>query len=336
MTAALFLAPTVLSADIPEIARLFDARWTAECYALGGMPNFSFKAFYGAIPIAIRVCNNEYTSRSHLEFELDVLLQLARMKFPFCAQLVRGRNGHYIQTWNSYPVIATTYIDGHSLATGPMNSATLISVGATIGRLTSALASVRQSGHEDDTFRCRSERLLRRMADVIHIIGWPVDVRALWVIWERESNALLADRTVDELVVSHTDLWPPNMIATRSGIACVDFDDLALAIRTLDLASGLAELAVNSRGRIRAARAEAMLRGFLVNGSLDEEQEIEELVAGIQCSYAAWLACDATHGLPFSGSQHYLRRLHRLAEPASRERLRAELRTALSRARASV
>ena len=88
------------------------------------------------------------------------------------------------------------------------------------------------------------------------------------MVWERESEVLIGGRALSELAVTHTDVWPPNMIATESGVTLVDFDDVAFGPPTLDLASALAELAIDDSGAADLGRTKAMLHGYTSNGNL--------------------------------------------------------------------
>ena len=57
---------------------------------LGGMPNVTFKAWTPDCALAIRVSNVEYTTRQHLEFELEVLRYLEKIGFNKCPGLRTG------------------------------------------------------------------------------------------------------------------------------------------------------------------------------------------------------------------------------------------------------
>jgi Phosphotransferase enzyme family len=177
-----------------------------------------------------------------------------------------------------------------------------------------------------ETYQYRSERLLRRMEVVMRKLAWPVDMGFLWRVWERESNVLLGSTPPSDLVVTHTDVWPPNIIVSTSGLTLVDFDDVAFASRSFDLSSALSEFVVEDSGMAIPNRAKAILQGYGTGSGIQiAECDVEQLVAGICCSYIAWLACNAGHGLDFLSSVHYLRRIERLDEPDVYFRLCSDL-----------
>jgi Ser/Thr protein kinase RdoA (MazF antagonist) len=336
MSDRLFKSPAVFPHDWPDIAGKFEAYCNRNSRFLGGMPNVTFKAWRGEEALAIRVCNIAYTSRRHLDAEVAVLLFLESVQFGKSPSLTAGFDGRYVQDWRQHPVIAMAYIEGTPVEGPPFSESLLVSVGRTVGELTSALKSFPLKLGEEETYRARSERLLSRMGPVVMAIDWHVNMDFLWNIWRQESGILLGDISVSQLQVAHTDVWPPNLIRTMSGVSLIDFDDLALATPMLDIASAVAEFVVDDDGHASEANAEAMLYGFVQSGCSLPTDSVEQLVAGVLCSYVSWLSIDATHGMPFERSQHYYKRLKHLARPENRTQFRTQLARAAVRAISSL
>lgn len=327
----LFSRPHIEEEDFAEIASLFGARCLERWPVTGGMPNVTFKAYTSNGALAVRVCNVGYTTRQHLDFELEVLRYLESVGFKKCPRIVPGRDGNEIQWWRHYPVIAMRFVDGERLETLSLNSSLVTAAGQTVGELTLALGGMRPVLRLMESYQYRSQRLLKHMRSVVGAIGWPVDLDFIDYMWERESEVLIGGRLLAELVVSHTDVWPPNMIVTDRGVILVDFDDVALAPPTLDLASALSEFAVDDLGAADMRRMSAMLKGYINDESLPlTAKDLDEVVAGICCSYVTWLACDASHGLKFQESGHYYSRLKRLADQDVYLELRSRLELAMT------
>jgi Ser/Thr protein kinase RdoA (MazF antagonist) len=326
MQPSVFRRPRVYDDQLPEIASLFDAKYRQQQPPMGGLPNVTFKAWRSDCALAIRVCNDDYTTRQHLRFELDVLRYLHDLGFSKSPVVVAGMDGQELQSWHGYSVIATRFIEGPSLEMVPRSSSLLAAVGETTAELAIALRKMRPKAQEAETYRFRTERLLRRMGSIIEHVGWPVDVRFLWEVWGRKIDVLLQGKGLDELVVAHTDIWPPNILMSESGLLIVDFDDVALATPLLDLASALSEFAIEDSGTLDLASAAPLMGGYVrENGERLANSDFNELTAGICCSYITWLACDSCHSLDFHHSQRYYQRLVRLLDDNASRRLYADL-----------
>jgi Ser/Thr protein kinase RdoA (MazF antagonist) len=328
-----FVAPTVRDSDLDSIAELFSAR-CADTVFLGGLPNVTFKAMTTSGAIAIRVCNTEYTPSRHLEDEVAALLYLARAGFKQCPRLIQGRDGRYVQQWREHTVIATSFVDGVLVSQLAFTPDLMRSIGALVGNLTSALDGFRLAKEPQSTYEVRTERLFERIDSIGSALGWPVDFGFIRNVWDRESRLILGQLGSQELRPAHTDVWPQNLLQASDGLYLIDFDDLAMANSLLDLASALSEFVIDDEGEASVPRAAAMIAGFLSRcRRVVTRQNIDELVAGICCSYASWLACDAAHGCDFEYSERYYRRLERLSRIEFRSVLLDQLSEATETAR---
>lgn len=326
-----FKAPFVTDSDLLEIALLFATRCMEHPRILGGLPNVTFKALTDRGPLAIRVCNDDYTSRQHVDYEVAALLHLREAGFIQCPQVLPALNGSYVETWRGYPVIGMSFVSG-GVVSANCAPEVLVSIGEMVGDLTRALADFHPDVGLELSYRARGERLLSRMRETAHLINWPIDVDFLQEVWDRESDVLLRGLSPTGMASCHTDVWPQNVIRTREGVTLIDFDDLALANPLLDLASAIAEFVVDDDGRADTTATVALIRGFLKTRQSLVESDLDEILAGVLTSYISWLACDATHGCTFSYSARYLARLRRLALPEARRDLKSKIARATDRA----
>jgi Ser/Thr protein kinase RdoA (MazF antagonist) len=319
-----YTRPSINHQDAIVIARLFGAEVVSGDAFLGGLPNVTFAASSRAGDIAIRVCNTDYTTPEHVFLEVDVLSFLENQGFTKVPKLIMGTNGKFVQSWQSHRVVATHFIEGERLDRIRPTSTLLRDVGRIVGDLTCALRRYPvETVDSMHTFRNRSEKILARMNDVTFGDGWPELRSDLRIAWDRESKILLNSSSVNPYALCHTDIWPPNVLTTKAGLAIIDFDDLALATDLLDLASCLAEFAVEDSGHLEIAAASEILHGFAASGRSFEER-CSEIVAGIKCCYVTWLAIDSCHGQDFERSRHYYARLMRLESQAVRSRMARE------------
>ena len=331
MQPPVFRRPKVDDAELAEIASLYGAKCHQMQPSMAGVPNTTFKAYRHDCALAIRVCNDDYTTSQHLRFELDVLRHLQDFGFSKCPVVVPGVDGKEIQSWHGHSVIAARFIEGPTLESVPRSPSLLAAVGETTAELAVALQAMRPNPEDAETYRFRTERLLRRMGSVIEHVGWPVNVGFLSEVWSRKSNSLLQGLSLDELVVAHTDIYPPNILMADSGLVIVDFDDVALATPLLDLASALSEFAVNDSGALDMGSAVPLIGGYIRrSGERIADLDFDQLAAGICCSYVTWLACDSCHFLEFRQSEHYYRRLVCLLDNSAYRHLHTDLRYAVN------
>jgi len=156
---------------------------------------------------------------------------------------------------------------------------------------------------------------------------WPINAGWLRDVFETEYVRLHGRKSL-----CHTDVWPPNVILSNGVAFIIDFDDLALTDPILDLASCIAEFAIVESGIVIEDAARAIFTGYLQSGLILHDQQIQDLVAGVCCSYASWLAMDSCHSVEFQNSAHYLTRLKTLQDAPGRQLALAALSTALQKA----
>src|SRR5688500_4305824 len=88
---AVFDKPIVSPSDFDELAHKFLLRpIAARSRFLGGVPNVTIAVGSDEQQLAVRICNNGYTSVRHLELELSALDYLAREGFNLVPRLVVG------------------------------------------------------------------------------------------------------------------------------------------------------------------------------------------------------------------------------------------------------
>lgn len=317
-----FDRPDVRPADIPAIALLFGLTEPLEVEYLGGIPNATYRIASAGRTLAVRVCNNGYTSPEHLICELRTLRHLRRYGFDLAPEPVPGDDGELIQSWRGYRVVATAYIDGVAGDRIPLGVPECRQIGAAVARLGAALRGLDHGLSADESFRARSVRLLDGLAGHAPALGWPDEFAGVPGQFDRAMRALETAGPTGWYPAIHADIWPPNTLY-RDGtlVGLIDFDDLSHGPPVLDIAAVVCEFAFPEADALDEPLARAALAGFRAAGG-DLEPTADSpgasLTDAVEALCASWLAANALHQVPFAQSRSLAERLARLADPVSR------------------
>lgn len=324
-----FDKPIVSPSDFEELGKLFiaDAVSNRARY-LGGIPNVSIQVASANTQLAVRVCNNGYTSPAHLELELATLQYLNATGFAVAPIPIPGRDGQLVQEWHGYRAFATEFIEGRSADEVDITPAHCEHLGQLIAELTTRLRAFSHPVSPEVSYWSRSARLLDLLsADPIHE-AWDLDMSALHAQWRSARDDLRLLIPGDGFI--HTDIWPPNVLIVGERIVgIIDFDDMAWGPPFLDLAAAVGEFAVSSELELDGEKFGAMVSGFRAAGGIVGDREMEALLPAITVCYASWLACNALHQVPFLESVTYVERLVALQSRVVRSRFTRELKTAI-------
>ena len=321
-----FDKPLVLPSDVEEIMRLTGLGTPLTFRFLGGVPNVTIGTKTELGEYAVRVCNNGYTSEIHLECELSLLEYLESKDFPYSPRLVRNQEGVAIHIWRGYRVFAMRLIDGVSADNSNLNSEGHEQLGRIVGDLTGHLKNFIFPLPSSESFLNRSNRLLHDFSDNCNVVNWSFDSELVLGEWNQYMQACSEIFSKGADRVCHTDLWPPNVIVKNGNVmGIIDFDDLALAPPVWDIATTLAEFALNHDCSLDSCIASRILRGYFESHGCFSTLEAESLIPAMLGSSAAWLACNALHRVEFSSSELYYLRIVHFQKPRNQEALWEEI-----------
>jgi Ser/Thr protein kinase RdoA (MazF antagonist) len=320
-----FDKPIESSSEFSEMASLFtDHSSIHESVYLGEVPNVTLRVSAEPGPLAVRVYNNGYATDEHLALEIAYLHHLSKVECPGSPHIFDGLDGSTVQHWRGYRVIAMKLLPGNLADEVDVDPLNCYKVGAEIARLTCDLGEFEYSVSDDNSFWRRSERLLRKLSPDMAESVWGLDVDALAEQLEGASTfvrAMFAD-----VGLIPTDIWSPNVLIYNQRLSgIVDFDDMALGPRYLDIAAALSKFAAYSNLNLDNARFRPMIDGYRSEDGAFAVRVVDALVTGVVVCYVSWLACNALHGVPFVESAVYIDRLRVLQDSALRERFRTQI-----------
>lgn len=365
-----FDRPIIQAEEIPSIARLYGLTEPFDVAYLGGIPNVTYRvgaggaggrggaAGAGGSTLALRICNNGYTSPEHLRCELRALRHLQAHGYGLAPVPVPGTDGRFIQSWHGYRVIATAFIEGVAGDQVPLGAAECRQVGAAVARLGAALRGLDHGLPPAESFRARSTRLLDELPRHASALGWPGDFGGVAGQFDRAMRRLETTGPAGWYPAIHADIWPPNTIF-RDGtlVGLIDFDDMSYGPVALDIAAVVCEFAFPEADALDEELTRAALAGFRAAGGVldlpgaaapaDAGTGIaaptgaeagaaapagtgpgapapvgaapgEVLADAIEALCASWLAANALHQVPYPQSRSLAERLALLADPTGR------------------
>ena len=324
-----FDRPIIRSGQVREIAGFYGLVEPLEIGHLGGIPNVTYRVASAGRALAIRVCNNGYTSPEHLRGELAVLCYLRDNGFDLAPAPVPGTDGELVQHWRGYRVVATTFIEGVAGDQAPLGPAQCAQIGSAVARLGTALATLDHGLPSSESFRARSVRLLDGLAGHARRLAWPGDLGGVPAQFDRAMRALETAGPDGWYPAIHADIWPPNTIY-RDGtlVGLIDFDDLSCGPPVLDIAAVVCEFAFPEATRLDEPLARAALAGFRAAGGVLGPVETDTgrtltgaggtLADAIEALCASWLGANALHGVSYEESRSLVERLALLADPDRR------------------
>jgi Ser/Thr protein kinase RdoA (MazF antagonist) len=317
--------------DIGQIIRLFCMDLILGWRDVSGVPNVTvIVELFGGRSVVVRACNNGYTSVPHLAAEVDVLQYLASSGFPLSPRLVRGLNGDYVQAWRGYRVIAMEYIAGAESSASGMSLSTCSELGSAVGELSRKLEVCPVVLPDDESFVCRTEKLLESALSAQDWTPWPLSQRELARLWS-ECSGLFAEQGLATGLI-HSDIWPPNVLVDEelTLVGIVDFDDLATGPIVMEIAAAFGEFAVESPAMTFSRdRGAALTNGYRVNRNLTG-LEVNYFDTCVTVSYIGWFCCNLFHGADVAESMIYADRLKSLSSASVRDEFRLQLQSLLS------
>lgn len=329
-----FDRPTIQPGQLREIAARYGLAEPLEIEYLGGIPNVTYRVASPEHALAIRVCNNGYTSPEHLRCELGVLSYLRDNGFDLSPVPMPGTDGELVQHWQGYRVVATRFIEGVAGDRIPLGPPQCTQVGAAVAWLGTTLAGLDHGLPASESFRARSVRLLDEIAGRARALGWPGDLDGVPAQFGRAMLALEYAGPTGWYPAIHADIWPPNTIYRDGTLAgLIDFDDLSCGPAVLDIAAVICEFAFPEWNRLDAPLAEAALAGFRAAGGVlgppgggsvggpPGASAGDVLGNAIEALCASWLGANALHGVRYAESRSLRERLALLADPTGRAEL---------------
>lgn len=321
-----FDKPIVFLKDIPEIMLSYDVSAVIESKYLGGVPNVTYRVITPNEKLAIRICNHGYTSVDHLNLEIRLLEHLHSVGFRESPVPVRGKNGHYIQNWHGYRVIAMQLIDGVQGERIELTEEISHDVGRVLSQLRKSLNLFRNEIPSGETYIERGARLLNLLPETTRMMGWKIDVDEVIEQWNTACNRIEQYRERIPYGLIHTDVWPPNIICKDNRVVgVVDFDDWAYGPTLIDIAAPLVEFPWFYKLDFDERLAKSLFRGFFLHNGKISKQEEELLLVGMEMACASWLACNALHQMQLEESEIYLKKLHLFRENSTREMLASKI-----------
>ncbi len=320
-----FDRPHLADEDVLAAAGLFERSTPTGMRDISGNPNQTLVlTFADRPPLALRVCNNGYTSPAHLRLEVDVLRHLESAGFSHAPTLVAGLNGRDIQHWGRYRVIAMTALPGRPPTTDSISPHFCRQLGAVLARLTSALAVFAGRPPATEAFHARSLLQATGLEKNARTTGWTGEFGWIVDAW-RDADAVLLD-LADANSLIHADIWPPNVLQSGPDlIAIVDFDDMAIGPPVVDLVSALSEFAMFRPDlHINEPNARALLTAYRQVRPISA-REWDAARATMIALYASWVSQDALHGVPYDDTAVYVERLKLLVDPRTAATLQREL-----------
>jgi 4-aminobutyrate aminotransferase-like enzyme/Ser/Thr protein kinase RdoA (MazF antagonist) len=294
--------PTFTAADAERITReRYDRRARARALTSERDQNFLIGADDGASPLVLKIAN-AVEERALLEAQQHVLAVLAQRGLPVPRVVcttggdpiaeVPGRDGQRHFVW------AITHLPGKLLANVGYRSRALVEdLGATIGRLTSALAGIDAPALERD-FHWDLAGAMERVAAARASIGdeaLGIAIDATLARTERYVTPI-ADRLPRAVI--HNDLNDHNILVSGERVSgIVDFGDMLYGWRVADLAIAAAYAMLDAEDPLGILAA--LVRGAQPECAFDDrELEVVFELACLRLALSAAIAVDQQQARP--------------------------------------
>ncbi len=261
-----FNKPKIENSHIYEIVKLYYDNTVLQITYLGGIPNSSFRVVSATFDIVIKVYSKGQSTIEHISEEIN-FIEFAYKNGLATLELCKGINGHTIQYWNSYPVIATKYISGVIMSTVRFTKDLIYQVGKTIARF-SQISSMYNKA-------IKSEGMLGRLNYVFQNISVYLDVDKYSRELEVLNSTIQSIQPEIEIIESiypkqfiHMDIWPYNLIINNRKIYIVDYDDWIFGPNIIELAVASLEFSMFETDEINYCHCYELLKGYIENSNI--------------------------------------------------------------------